>query len=55
LLNAHDAKSRAIVIAMKRDEARHATTALHMGAAELPLACKMAMRVASRVMTTIVR
>jgi len=47
-----DAKSRAIVSAMKRDEARHATTALHLGGAELPLPCRLAMRAASRVMTS---
>lgn len=47
-----DAKSRAIVSAMKRDEARHATTALHLGGTELPLPCRLGMRLASRVMTT---
>jgi len=47
-----DAKSRAIVSAMKRDEARHATTALHLGGTELPLPCRLGMRAASRVMTT---
>jgi len=47
-----DAKSRAIVAAMKRDEAKHATTALHLGGAELPLPCRLGMRAASRVMTT---
>ena len=48
----HDARSRALVTAMKRDEAKHATTALHMGGSELPLTCKALMRVASRVMTS---
>ena len=47
-----DAKSRAIIVAMKRDEARHATTALHNGGAPLPLPFRAAMRLASRVMTT---
>jgi ubiquinone biosynthesis monooxygenase Coq7 len=39
-LSHHDAKSRAIVIAMKRDEAKHATAALHMGAAGCPSRAK---------------
>jgi ubiquinone biosynthesis monooxygenase Coq7 len=51
-LSHQDVKSRAIIVAMKRDEARHATTALHGGAAELPLPIRAAMRLASRVMTT---
>jgi ubiquinone biosynthesis monooxygenase Coq7 len=48
----HDAKSRAIIAAMKRDEAKHATTALYNGGVELPLPCRIMMRLASRVMTT---
>ncbi|MCC6533205.1 MAG: 2-polyprenyl-3-methyl-6-methoxy-1,4-benzoquinone monooxygenase [Burkholderiales bacterium] len=51
-LSHHDAKSRALIIAMKRDEAKHATSALHLGASELPLGCRLLMRAASRVMTT---
>jgi ubiquinone biosynthesis monooxygenase Coq7 len=51
-LSHQDAKSRAIIVAMKRDEARHATTALHSGGAELPFPFRAAMRIASRVMTT---
>jgi len=51
-LSHQDARSRAILIAMKRDEAKHATTALHMGGSELPLAVKLAMKAASKVMTT---
>ena len=51
-LSQRDAKSRAIVIAMKRDEARHATTALSLGGSELPLACRIAMRGAAKVMTS---
>ena len=47
-----DAKSRAIIAAMKRDEAKHATTALYNGGIELPLPCRVMMRLASRVMTT---
>lgn len=47
-----DARSRAVILAMKRDEAKHATTALHLGGSELPLACRLAMRVAAGLMTT---
>lgn len=47
-----DARSRAILVAMKRDEARHATTALHMGGSELPLGVRLAMKAAAKVMTT---
>ena len=47
-----DARSRALVGAMKRDEARHATTALYMGGTALPFPVRTAMRLASRVMTT---
>ncbi len=46
-----DRKSRAIVEAMKEDEARHATTAIEQGAAELPRPARDAMRVSSSVMT----
>lgn len=46
-----DAKSRAIVEQMKGDEARHATSAVEHGAAELPLPAKAAMRLTSKVMT----
>ncbi len=51
-LTHQDLKSRAVLTAMKRDEAKHATAALHLGASELPFACRSLMRVASRVMTT---
>jgi ubiquinone biosynthesis monooxygenase Coq7 len=47
-----DARSRAIVDQMKQDEARHAETALALGAAELPAPIRAAMRLMSRVMTT---
>jgi ubiquinone biosynthesis monooxygenase Coq7 len=50
-LPAADAKSRAILAQMKEDEAKHATTALEAGAAELPEPVKRLMRLASRVMT----
>jgi ubiquinone biosynthesis monooxygenase Coq7 len=46
-----DRKSRTIVEAMKEDEARHATTAIEQGAAELPRPARDAMRVSSRLMT----
>ncbi|MBI3043958.1 MAG: 2-polyprenyl-3-methyl-6-methoxy-1,4-benzoquinone monooxygenase [Betaproteobacteria bacterium] len=46
-----DQKSRAIVEQMKEDEARHATSAIRHGAAELPGPAKAAMRLSSRVMT----
>jgi len=46
-----DLKSHAILEQMKSDEARHATTALSQGASELPLPVKLAMRLASKVMT----
>jgi ubiquinone biosynthesis monooxygenase Coq7 len=51
-LPAGDHASRAIVAQMKADEAAHGQKALAGGAVELPAAVKMAMRVASKVMTT---
>jgi len=48
-----DAKSRAIVAAMKDDEARHADNALHAGAETLPDPLPALMRFASRVMKTV--
>lgn len=50
-LPAQDEKSRAILEQMKEDEARHATTAVTHGAAELPEPVRLAMKLASRVMT----
>jgi ubiquinone biosynthesis monooxygenase Coq7 len=47
-----DRRSRAIVGAMREDEARHAVSAIGHGAAELPAPAKLAMRLASKVMTT---
>lgn len=47
-----DAASRAIVAAMKADEAAHGQAARRLGAAELPAPIKWAMRMAARVMTT---
>jgi ubiquinone biosynthesis monooxygenase Coq7 len=50
-LPAEDLKSRAIVEQMREDEARHATTALRHGGAELPAPVKAAMQASSKVMT----
>lgn len=50
-LPTQDEKSRAILDQMKRDEARHAHTAVEHGAAELPEPVKLAMKLGSRVMT----
>lgn len=46
-----DAKSRAVVAQMREDEAAHARTALAHGGEELPPPVKLAMKLASRVMT----
>ena len=46
-----DARSRAVVDRMREDESRHGATGRSLGAHELPLAVKAAMRLASRVMT----
>ncbi|MFT4172737.1 MAG: 2-polyprenyl-3-methyl-6-methoxy-1,4-benzoquinone monooxygenase [Rhodocyclaceae bacterium] len=46
-----DGRSRAILDQMKADEAEHAATAVRLGAAELPLPAKFAMRIMSKVMT----
>lgn len=46
-----DAPSRAIVLQMREDEARHGATGRALGGAELPESVKAAMRAASRVMT----
>ena len=50
-LPSEDARTRALVEAMRADEARHRDTALALGAAELPPPVKRAMRLASRIMT----
>ncbi len=47
-----DRKSRAILLQMKIDEARHAYTARYHGAAELPAPVRLAMWATSRVMTS---
>ena len=46
-----DARSRAILRAMREDEARHAENAAAAGAAELPAPVKAAMTLVSKVMT----
>ncbi|MEW6313081.1 MAG: 2-polyprenyl-3-methyl-6-methoxy-1,4-benzoquinone monooxygenase [Pseudomonadota bacterium] len=50
-LPAQDAKSRVVLEQMKEDEIHHATTAIDHGGAELPAPVKLAMKLASRVMT----
>jgi ubiquinone biosynthesis monooxygenase Coq7 len=50
-LPAGDEKSRAVLSAMKADEARHATGALKHGGVKLPLPVRFVMRAASKVMT----
>lgn len=50
-LPAEDARSRAVVEQMRDDEARHATSALSHGGAELPAPVKCAMKASSKVMT----
>ncbi len=52
-LPAQDQRSRAIVEQMKTDEIEHAETALKLGGQELPTPIKGAMKLASRVMTTL--
>jgi 3-demethoxyubiquinol 3-hydroxylase len=52
-LPAEDLRTRAVVEAMRADEARHRASALQLGAAELPGPVKRAMRLASKVMTTV--
>jgi ubiquinone biosynthesis monooxygenase Coq7 len=51
-LPVQDARSRAIVTQMRDDEIEHGGKAQAMGAAEMPLPVKMAMRAMAKVMTT---
>lgn len=51
-LPAADLRSRAVVDQMKADEIRHAETAVHLGARELPGPVKLAMAAMSKVMTS---
>jgi ubiquinone biosynthesis monooxygenase Coq7 len=48
-----DRRTRAVVEAMRTDEAKHRDTALALGAAELPDAVKVAMRALAKFMTTV--
>lgn len=48
-----DGKTRAILEQMARDEAGHAEMAVKLGGAELPAPLKLAMKLASKVMTTV--
>src|SRR6185295_2863879 len=52
-LPAEDVRTKAVVEAMRGDEARHRDTALALGAAELPRPVKRAMRLGSGLMTRI--
>lgn len=52
-LPAGDQRSRAIVAQMRDDEASHANTAVALGAHELPAPVKVAMKLASQIMTTL--
>ena len=48
-----DQRTRAVVEAMRADEARHRASAINLGAGELPEPARLAMRLASKVMTTV--
>ena len=50
-LSPEDLKSRAILEQMKEDELHHATIAERAGAAKLPHAVKLAMKMSSKIMT----
>jgi ubiquinone biosynthesis monooxygenase Coq7 len=52
-LSPRDAKTRAVVEGMQRDEAQHARIAESLGARELPGPVKALMKVSAKVMTTI--
>jgi 3-demethoxyubiquinol 3-hydroxylase len=52
-LPTEDGRTRAVVAAMRDDEARHRAMAIELGAAELPAPAKLAMRLAARIMTTV--
>jgi len=49
-LPSNDARSREIVDQMRLDEIQHAKTAIHHGAAELPVPVKVAMKLAAKLM-----
>jgi len=48
-----DRRTRAVVEAMRADEAKHRASAIELGAAELPEPARRAMRLASKLMTTV--
>jgi ubiquinone biosynthesis monooxygenase Coq7 len=48
-----DRRTRAVVEAMRADEAKHRASALSLGAAEMPGPVKRAMRAMAKVMTTV--
>jgi ubiquinone biosynthesis monooxygenase Coq7 len=48
-----DERTRAIVEAMRADEAQHRMSAVRLGAAQLPSPVRAAMRLAAKVMTTV--
>lgn len=48
-----DEKSRQIILQMRHDEAKHETTATHLGAKQLPFPVKVTMRCMAKVMTGI--
>jgi ubiquinone biosynthesis monooxygenase Coq7 len=48
-----DQRTRAVVAAMRADEVKHRASALQLGGSELPEPVKRAMRLASKVMTTV--
>ncbi|MBK8523891.1 MAG: 2-polyprenyl-3-methyl-6-methoxy-1,4-benzoquinone monooxygenase [Betaproteobacteria bacterium] len=50
-LPAADEKSRQVLLQMQSDEAAHAAAAVQLGASELPVAARVVMQAASRVMT----
>jgi len=52
-LPADDRRTRAVIEAMRADEAKHRQTAIELGAAELPQAVKRGMRIMAKVMTTV--
>jgi ubiquinone biosynthesis monooxygenase Coq7 len=52
-LSPSDAKTRAVIETMQREESGHARTAEALGARELPASAKCAMRALARMMTTV--
>jgi len=52
-LPSDDRRTRAVIEAMRADEAKHRQSAIELGAAELPPAIKLGMRIMAKVMTTV--